>query len=285
MDIKLACADFSFPLLSHDAAIKLVGLMGFTGVDLGMFEGRSHLMPSTEFGDIPRRAREVKKKLGDAGLVAADVFLQMAPDFVPYAVNHPESERREKAREWFLKTLAYANAVGCSHVTTLPGVTFESEPRAESLRRSAEELAWRLGEAKKAGIVFSVEAHVGSLVPSPEDALELVGMTPGLTLTLDYTHFTRAGMPDSRVAPMVKHASHFHARGACPGRLQTLFKRNTIDYPGVLKEMTTVGYSGWVGVEYVWIDWEGCNECDNVSETVQMRDLLVKSARELGSGV
>ncbi len=281
MDIKLACADFSFPLLSHDAAIKLIGLMGFTGVDLGMFQDRSHLMPSTQFDDIPKRAREVKKKLADAGLVAADVFLQMAPDFVPFAVNHPETARREKARDWFLKTLEYANAVECSHVTTLPGVSFESEPRAASLERSAKELAWRLEQAERAGIEFSVEAHVGSLVPSPEEALELVALTPGLTLTLDYTHFTRAGMPDARIAPMVKHASHFHARGACTGRLQTLFGRNTIDYAGVLREMKKVGYKGWVGVEYVWIDWEGCNECDNVSETVQMKELLLREAGKL----
>ena len=24
--------------------------------------------------------------------------------------------------------------------------------------------------------------------------------------------------------------------------------------------MKRTGYSGWIGVEYVWIDWEHCNE-------------------------
>ena len=38
--------------------------------------------------------------------------------------------------------------------------------------------------------------------------------------------------------------------------------------------MRQVGYSGYVGVEYVWIDWEHCNEVDNLSETILMRDLL-----------
>jgi hypothetical protein len=27
-------------------------------------------------------------------------------------------------------------------------------------------------------------------------------------------------------------------------------------------------------VEYVWIDWERCNECDNLSETILFRDYL-----------
>ena len=45
----------------------------------------------------------------------------------------------------------------------------------------------------------------------------LVQNVPGLTLTLDYTHFTRAGLPDSAIEPLVAHASHFHARGARRG--------------------------------------------------------------------
>ena len=35
---------------------------------------------------------------------------------------------------------------------------------------------------------------------------------PGLTLTLDYTHFTRIGLADTEVEPLVQYASHFHAR-------------------------------------------------------------------------
>ena len=38
--------------------------------------------------------------------------------------------------------------------------------------------------------------------------------------------------------------------------------------------MRQVGYAGYVGVEYVWIDWEHCNEVDNLSETILMRDFL-----------
>ena len=36
--------------------------------------------------------------------------------------------------------------------------------------------------------------------------------------------------------------------------------------------MQSTGYQGWVGIEYVWIDWEHCNECDNLSETIRFRD-------------
>ena len=43
---------------------------------------------------------------------------------------------------------------------------------------------------------------------------------------------------------MVEQASHFHARGSR------------------------------FGIEYVWIDWEQCNECDNLSKTILFRDFF-----------
>jgi sugar phosphate isomerase/epimerase len=128
-------------------------------------------------------------------------------------------------------------------------------------------------------VTFGVEAHVGSIVPTPADAAELVRSVPGLTLTLDYTHFTRDGRPDSEVEPLVAFASHFHARCARLGRLQSSFKDNAIDYGRILDVMAEVGYPGFVGVEYVWIDWEHCNEVDNLSETILLRDHIRKHSR------
>jgi len=274
MKFKLACADFTFPLLPHDKVLKLIAMLGFEGVDIGLFEERSHLWPSREFADISRSAGDLKRKLGDLGLQPADIFLQMDPDFRPFAINHPEPDRREKARDWFLRTLEYADACGCRHVTGLPGVRFEEELASESLARCVEELQWRVEQATGAAVVFGVEAHVGSIVPTPSEASALVDRVPGLTLTLDYTHFTRAGLPDSEIEPLLQHASHFHVRGAREGRLQASFRENTIDYERVTDRMRKVGYRGWVGIEYVWIDWEHCNECDNLSETIQFRDLF-----------
>src|SRR5205823_577069 len=102
-----------------------------------------------------------------------------------------------------------------------------------SYGRALDELAWRVGVAESRNIKFGVEAHVGSIVPRPKLAEQLVKDVPGLTLTLDYTHFTRIGLPDPEVEPLVAHASHFHVRGASEGRLQTSFQNNTIDYSRV----------------------------------------------------
>lgn len=274
MRFKLACADFTFPLLEHDAALDVIALLGFDGVDIGLFEGRSHLWPSRVFPRLVQNARELKKKLGDRGLRAADVFLQTAPEFVSLAPNQPDASPRRKARELYLRTLEFAAAVGSPHVSALPGVRFAEESAKDSFRRACDELAWRVEQAAAQELTFSVEAHVGSIVPRPAAALKLVEQTPGLTLTLDYTHFTKVGIPDDQIEPLVPHARHFHARGARRGRLQASFANNTIDYARVWQKLIEANYPGYVGIEYVWIDWEHCNEVDNLSETILWRDFF-----------
>lgn len=274
MMLKLACADFTFPLLPHDQVLRLIAMLDLQGVDVGLFESRSHLWPSREFTNVAYAARQLKSKLDDLSLQAADIFLQMDPDFRPYAINHPDRERRASARDWFVKTLDYAGESGAKHVTILPGVHFEEEAYEESLARSAEELAWRVEQAQQHGLILGVEAHVGSIAPDPAAAAGLIRRVPGLTLTLDYTHFTRIGVPDADIEPLVQYASHFHIRGARSGRLQERFAKNTIDYARVVETSKAHKYQGWLGLEYVWQDWEHCNECDNISETILFRDFL-----------
>jgi hypothetical protein len=56
-------------------------------------------------------------------------------------------------------------------------------------------------------------------------------------------------------------------------------KHNTIDFADLVKKLMSQAYSGWYAVEYVWIDWEHCNEVDNLSETILLRDLLLSIGR------
>ena len=130
MASQLACADFTFPLLPHTKVLQLIAMLEFTGVDIGLFENRSHLWPSREFAQVDRNARRLKDQLDAYGLVAADIFLQLDPDFMPYAINQPDAARRLFARDQFARTLDYAARAGAHHVTILPGVTFDGEPPA-----------------------------------------------------------------------------------------------------------------------------------------------------------
>ena len=279
MKPRLACADFTFPLLPHDQCLKLIAMLGLKGVDIGLFQNRSHLQPSTEFARLRNNARKLKRKLDDHGLQMADLFLIMGLGPESYAINHPSARHRRKARDWFLKTLDYGAECGGKHVTGIPGIHFPGRSQAASTALAADELNWRVEQIRPYRMVFAVEAHLGSIVPRPKSALKLLNRVPGLTLTLDYIHFTHAGIPDREVEPLIPFASHMHIRGGRKGRLQANFADNVVDYRRVYRLLEKAGYKGWLGLEYVWTEWERCNESDNLSETIRFRDLLKSLAK------
>lgn len=252
-------------------------MLGFKAVDIGLFEERSHLWPSREFQNVRRSATNLKEKLDDLGLVASDIYLQTAPDFDVLAANHPDAERRRKARQWFDQTLDYAKICNAHHVSALPGAVFDNVGLEASFERCCEEMAWRVERATEAGVPFGIEGHVGSIVPTPDRLEQLLERVPGLNLTLDYTHFAYEGIPDDHVEPLLARTNHLHCRGGRHKRLQCSFKENQIDYDRIVARLRELEYSGFICVEYVWIDWEHCNETDNLSETILFRDALTKA--------
>lgn len=280
MSFQYACADFAFPLLPHQNVLKLIQLLGFDGVDIGLFQDRSHLQPSMVFDQPAEQGKYLKEIVSDVGIAIADVFLQSDLDFSVKAINHPNQKIRKEERVQFQKLIEYAIAAGSGHITCLPGVHFEGESYESSYQRAIEELLWRVDMAQKAGLIFAVEAHLGSIVDTPEKTAKLVQDTQGLTLTLDYTHFAKMGIPDERVHPLIAHASHFHARGAAKGKLQTVIGENAIDYNAIIKEMKRTHYQGFVGVEYIWTEWENCNRTDNVSESIQLMQAMKEAEKE-----
>jgi len=272
--LKLAACDYTFPKLRWEQTLQMARDLGVEAVDVGLFAGRSHLDIPEVFADIPRAARRVNEAFSSSGLRIADVFGQPGSVFEEMALNHPDASVRHAAAEFFYRLLEFAARCNGGHMSLLPGVHFPTEREEDSLRRSADELAWRVEGAKKVGVTLSVEPHLGSIISTPASVASLLEMTPGLTLTLDYGHFTYQGIPDSAVEPLIARTSHFHARGARQGKLQCTMGENTIDFGGVVRAMHKANYRGFVVLEYVWVEWMDLNRVDNLSETVILRDLL-----------
>jgi sugar phosphate isomerase/epimerase len=272
--LKLAACDYTYPKLPWEQTLRMARDLGAEAVDVALFAGRSHLDVQEVFTDLPRAARRVNDALAANGLRIADAFGQPGRVFEENAVNHPEPSVRQAAAEFFYRLLEFALRCNGSHMSLLPGVHFKTESEQDSLKRSVDELAWRVEAAAKVGVTLSIEPHVGSLVPTPAAAGRLLDLTPGLTVTLDYAHFTCQGIPDAAIEPLLGRTSHFHARGACKGKLQSSMAENTIDFDGVLRAMQKVNYRGFVVLEYVWTEWMEMNRVDNLSETIILRDLL-----------
>jgi sugar phosphate isomerase/epimerase len=278
---RFSCTDFTFPLLSHTNALTLISLLGIDAVDIGFLQDRSHIQPSHVAEDPAGKGLEFRRRLDANGLAAADVFLQSALDFVSLAMNQPNGEARKKSRDDFLCALEFASGCGSGHVTCLPGVLFPEESETASRERAWSELAWRVERASTYGIVFGVEAHRGSIADTPAKAKALVEAVPGLTLTLDYSHFIRSGFPQNEITPLLAYASHFHARGASPQMMQTPVKESAIDFAQVVRDMKAAGYTGVITMEYVYEDWEDNFRADTVSETILLKNLIESEWRKL----
>ncbi len=273
--MQLSCGDHSFPVLPHEQTVELVKMLGFDAFDLAVMGNRSHVRPEDIRDDIPGWAGRLEERIRGRGLDIADVFCIPWTDFAVMAPNNPDAAERERGTALFRDMLELTVRMGAPGLTMVPGLDFPGESHEESLARAAEELARRADEARAAGVRFSIEPHVGSVCGTPEDVARLVELAPGLELTLDYTHYVSQGFADADVEPLVAHARHFHARGGAPGRVQCALKDSTIDYGRAVDALRDAGYDGALAVEYVWIDWERCNECDNVSETIILRDRLL----------
>ena len=273
-DIKLSCADFTFPLLPHQRSLELIRDLGFEGVDIGLFEGRSHLRPGEVLRTPSRDAADLRRRCEDLGLRIADIFLAPGTDVGSLSPNDPDPANQAASRDIFLRALEFSLACGAEHFSVLPGILWPGEDRQASLARSVEGLAWRAEQAEAAGLPLSCEAHVGSVVASPDEVLELLEAVPSLGLILDYGHFVVPGYTAEEIERLHPRAVHFHARGACRDRIQVVAEENTIDFPRLARSLVRSGYRGWVCVEYVWTQKWDCNRVDNLSETIMLRDVL-----------
>jgi sugar phosphate isomerase/epimerase len=273
--VRLSCADDSFRLLRpHRAALELVAALGVEGVDLFLAGNRSIVRPEDIRDDLAGAAARISRDLQDVGLTVSDLFVIPWTDLETMAPNHPDPEQREASRALFLDMLELATRVGAPGMTALPGIHWPAESYEDSLGRAGEELGWRAERARSEGLGFSVEPHVGSIVPTPEQALQLVERTPGLQITLDYTHFVCQDIAEESADVLIPFARHVHVRGATPARVQASVRDSTIDFERMLRALEAGGYDGYLALEYVWLQWEGCHECDNLAETILLRDRL-----------
>ena len=282
--MQISCSDYTFPLLARSKRFAVLELLGFDLVDLGLFERNTGLRPGQLAADPKGFTRQLKSELRHSRLRVSDVFLQVGREPSIAAANNPNPRVRARNRKMFLLALELCSALDCAHLTGLPGVRHPDVPEADDLLLAREVAAWRQHVAADAGVKYAIEPHVGSICSDVTSTRAFVESVPGLTLTLDYGHFVMAGTPCSKIHPLLRFASHVHARGGAPGQLQATVAENTIDFEGIVRHLRERKYSGCVAVEYVWTEWGQCNRADNVSETILLRrrleDLMRKTRRQ-----
>ena len=271
--MKLACADDTFRLLRpYRAVLDLVAALGVEAVDLFLAGNRSVIRPEDVRDDVAGAVARVGADLAAVGLKVSDVFVLPWTHLETMAPNHPDAEERERSRALFRDMLELAVRLEAPGLTILPGIEWPDDPA--SFDRAVEELAWRAEQARREGLRFSVEPHVGSVVATPALARSLAEAAPGVEMTLDYSHFVRQGLAEEEADVLIPYTRHVHVRGASTRRVQESIRENTLDFERIVGALRAGGYDGYLTLEYVWLEWEGCHECDNLAESILLRDRL-----------
>ena len=274
--MRLSLTDNTFRLLEPwERVLDLARLLELEAVDVCVMGNRSHLRPEAIRDDIPAAAERIASGLAARSLEVSDLFCIPWTDFERFAPNHPDPAEHAASQALFDDLLELAARVGAPGMTMLPGIDWPGETHEASFARAAEELRRRVAMARERGVRFSVEAHLGSIAQDPQEAVRLCDQAPGLELTLDYSHFVYQGLDDEQIEPLAPLARHVHVRGAATRRMQAPLAESTIDFERMVRALAAAGYDGDLSLEYLWIAWEGLNECDTVSETILLRDRLL----------
>ena len=277
---RFTCTSFSFPLLRLPEIARLLELLEFRHIDLCVAEGERDVIAQLVEADPETAAGSHRNACDAAGLSVVDVFCHLGRNAFDRPLNTPDVAQRERSRERFRAYLRYAAAVGAEGLTISPGKRWD-EVADGGFDLACRELALYLDWAGDQGLRLSVEPHLDSIAAEPESAVLLVKSVPGLTLTVDYSHFIAQGTEQAAVHPLLPLAGHVHVRQAAPGRLQVAEDEGVINFDVIIDGLAGCGYRGALALEYLWSPWQGMNRVDVVTETLLLRRRLEARLRTI----
>jgi sugar phosphate isomerase/epimerase len=251
--IELGCCAFIFGRRSLEDGLRLVADLGFRHADVSAADiGDKAQVDQQEAAVHPGRLGRQTRELAARYELALDELF-VCPVFVDgqrVEVNDPDEGKRKLLLRNFDRLCAYAAEAGFASIMGVPGVPQEALRPEEAWDLSVEVLSRMVQIASRRGMRLNVEPHAGSIVQDPRLALKLAQEVPGLTYTLDYSHFISLGYKEEDAMPLHACTQHMHARQARPGAGGCVVAEGTIDFAAIVKRLLAEGWEGVIAMEY-----------------------------------
>ena len=270
MPIQLGGHIFSTPHLKLEESVRVWRALGISVMDLG---NGADLDPDV-VGANPEREAERVRSIGERlGMRFYDAFPQATDKHI---TNSPDAEEYVHQREVYAGWIDFAAEVGLDGITLSPGKYWPGLSAESAFTRGRDQLVPLVEHAATRGVRLRIEPHVESVTWSPELALRMLDEVPGLSLTVDHSHFVFHGMTYEQIAVMHPYGTHWHARQAALGKLQTGFDDGEIDFARIVSDLKAADYNGIIALEVVHVGWLSLDGQDVLSETVRLRDQLLE---------
>jgi sugar phosphate isomerase/epimerase len=267
--MRLSGAAWSFVGATLRESVEIYRALNINAIDVLALPG--FLLDSDKIIENPSDTALAIKELG---IQVVNLMFNFAGNFSDRALNHKDESIRRRNIAEFYAVVEFCRQAGIPSVTMLPGVRQDGWSASKALAMSAEALneMAKIGRTPGVGVFF--EAHVGSILESPEETLAFLQANPAVKLTLDYAHFIWNGYSQSQIDVLAPYAGHVHLRQAAPRVMQARWADGTIDFPAVVGIITQGGYEGYFALEYEHDPWLDNDRVDVVCEAIKMRDAV-----------
>lgn len=283
MKLGVPCWSFGIQhLQGHlplEGAAQIVKGLGFTTTAVGW----AHIDWPTLRRDPKEEAARVNKIMDDNGLTIDDSFIWFRNKYLDELVNElkctitqPDQDARDDNFEMFKSFVEFCNETGCPGITISSGVKYEDEGFTfdEVYAIAKEELTRMVDYSGERGVEVRPEPHNESIMGTLETCQRMLHDVPGLKVSLDYSHFMPQGHSIEDVHVLIPYAGHVHARQANRERLQCRLEEGILDFKEIVGELKRQDYNGNIALEYVSVNYRGCNDIDVITETMKLKKEL-----------
>jgi sugar phosphate isomerase/epimerase len=210
--------------------LRIIAELEFNKVDVALDEKGPHLKPSEVAADVGLAAQQIR--IGPSLSPAAfSVVIQ--------AANETEHQRQLQA---------ICHLARLSHVSTL---TVPAAKTGTPVDAEVDRLTQLVHLADTEGVVLTVETGIGTLTETPETAVALCERVPGLSLTLDPSHYIAGPNQGKNYDAVYPHVRHVHLRDTSriPGHFQVRIGQGEVEYGRIIAQLARHHYNRLLTVE------------------------------------
>ena len=256
--MKFAFSSNAFRKYSLSEAAIAISDAGYMGIEIMC--DRPHAYPEDlSDSDI----KSIKSNLDKKGLTISNLnafMLCAIGDFHHPSWIEQDKEYRELRIQYTLDCIDMAEKFGVKTISTEPGGPVNGVSREIALEMFMEGLSRVVPYASEKGVKILIEPEPDLLIQNSEEFISFMNefTYPEIGLNFDIGHFFCAGEdPAEKILELKEHIFHFHLEDIPETRehKHILPGDGSIDIPGVLKAIETIGYKGFVTVElYPYLD-------------------------------
>ncbi|MCI0738334.1 MAG: sugar phosphate isomerase/epimerase [Gemmataceae bacterium] len=225
----VACSTMCFARYPLDRALRIIGELEFSKLDVAVHEHGPHLKPSEVVADVSAALQRIR------------IGPSLTPAAFSVEIDAPTPEEADRQMQAVCRLARMSTVSVLTIAAAAAGAPWDAEvQRLKNLVRIVE----------TQGLVLTVATRTGTLTETPAAAVQLCEHVPGLGLTLDPSHYINGphqGASYEEIFPYVRHV-HLRDTGRAQGRFQVRVGQGEVEYGRIINQLERYDYERLLSV-------------------------------------